>query len=81
MRYPNAVWGLAYRRVVYMDAAAALKISAGSFSQKMAGRVEFAPHERTRLAELLGLREEWLFAEMAIPPSAWIQAATAQAVS
>jgi hypothetical protein len=81
MKYPNAAWALSYKRIVYMDAAAALGISGGTFSQKMAGRVEFAPHERARLAELLGFREEWLFAEMAIPPSARMQPAMAQATA
>jgi hypothetical protein len=70
MEFPNLAWALEHRKVVYMEASAVLRMSAGSFSQKMAGRVPFAPHERTRLSEMLGYRADWLFQPMVVPPEA-----------
>ena len=70
MKWPYLAWALHSRRIIYLDAAAALKISSSTFTHKMQGRIEFAPHEQTRLAELIGLRKEFLFTEIVVPESA-----------
>jgi hypothetical protein len=70
MRYPNLVWALAYKGILHCDAARVLKQSPASFSWKLGGRADFAPHEKTRLSALTGYQEQWLFAELTPPASA-----------
>ena len=42
-------------------------MEASRFSRCVTGRFEFAPHEKTRIAEVLGFPSEWLFAEVKPP--------------
>ena len=70
MKFPNLRVMMAHRRVRIWELSAVLRMSDGYVSQRLNGRHEFAPHERTRLAEYFGVKEDWLFAPMSVPLSA-----------
>jgi len=61
MRFPNLRVMMSHRRVRLWELAAVLKHSDTYLSDRLNGRYEFAPHERTRLAEYFGVKEAWLF--------------------
>jgi len=63
MRYPNLVWAIKERWIAHYEVAGSVKVSPSRFSRCLNGIVEFAPHEKTRLSELLGFDAAWLFAE------------------
>ena len=67
MCFPNLAWAMAQHRIVQYQIARALGISEGTLSVRLRGRVQFAPHEKARIAELVGYQAEWLFAEIAPP--------------
>ena len=58
------------KRVRIYELARMLKMSDASFSHRLAGRYEFAPHERARLSAFFGINQNWLFSPLVIPPSA-----------
>jgi plasmid maintenance system antidote protein VapI len=64
---------MARARLTQYALADALKISDAEISRRMAGRREFAPHEKQRVSEILGFRPEWLFAEICPPASARLE--------
>lgn len=70
MRYPNLNWALGYTGVAQYRLASVLAISESCLSRRLAGRAEFAPHEKQRIGEYLGFRVEWLFAQETPPASA-----------
>jgi hypothetical protein len=49
-----------------------IRVSAGTFSMKMHGRIPFAPIERKRISEYFGLSEEVLFEAAFFRHAAWI---------
>lgn len=78
MLYPNLNWALSYMRVAQYRLATVLVISESCLSRRLAGRAEdFAPHEKQRIAEYLGFRADWLFAEVTPPASARLSSHTA----
>jgi hypothetical protein len=70
MRYPNLNWALAYKGLAQYRLAAVLAMSESCLSRRLAGRADFAPHEKQRIAEHLRFRAEWLFAQETPPASA-----------
>jgi len=58
------------RRVRLYDLAELLRMSDSAVCERLHGRAQFAPHERTRLADYFGVLESWLFAPEEIPASA-----------
>ena len=70
MKYPNLKVALSQKRIPQFVLAQLLRMSEGTFSLRMNGRAEFAPHEKTRIAEFLGFDADWLFTEAYIPASA-----------
>ena len=68
MKYPHLFLVIRARGLAHFELAAALRRSPASFSRCINGKEEFAPHERTRLAERLGCDPGWLFEEISIPP-------------
>jgi hypothetical protein len=58
------------RKISGFELAHLLKMCEARFSRKMTGKTDFAPHEKTRIAEALQLDPAWLFAETHIPPAA-----------
>jgi hypothetical protein len=67
MRFGNVKLMMSYRRVRLWEVCTALKHSDTYLSDRLNGRREFAPHERTRLAEYFGVGEDWLFQEFRPP--------------
>jgi hypothetical protein len=61
MRFANFKAMMAHKRVRLWELAPVLRRSDGYLSDRLNGRFEFAPHERTRLAEYFGCSEDWLF--------------------
>ena len=70
MRFPHLKMAMAERRVPQYQVADLLRLSDAGFSRRLTGRTEFAPHEKQRIAEFLGLDAAWLFDEVRIPASA-----------
>jgi hypothetical protein len=81
VKYPNLKFAMEHRRRFAYEVAEALKLDPASFSRRMRGRAEFAPHERARLVELLGFPVDWLFAEITLPPRVSEQGDHAVAIS
>lgn len=69
MKYPNLAWMLSYHGIQQYRLAEALKVSEAMLCRKLAGRADFAPHEKERVAEFLGYTSAFLFAEMLPHPS------------
>ena len=67
MKFANLDWPASHRGMTHFKPATAAGVSESRFSRGLHGRVEFAPHERRRIAEILGSDEEWFFREP-IPP-------------
>ena len=67
MKYMNLRFAIEHRRMYGYELADALRLDPANFSRRMKGRTEFAPHQRARIAELLGFPADWLFAEMVFP--------------
>jgi hypothetical protein len=67
MKFPNLLWAIEESRLAHYELASRIGMDASRFSRCLRGRFEFAPHERTRIAEVLAYPVEWLFAE-ARPP-------------
>lgn len=44
-----------------------LRVSDSTICERLMGRAQLAPHEKTRLAQYFGVEEAWLFASEAIP--------------
>lgn len=63
MRFPNLIWAIGSRRLAHYELAQRAQIEPSRFSRCLGGRLDFAPHERKRIAELLGFGEAWLFSE------------------
>jgi transcriptional regulator with XRE-family HTH domain len=49
-----------------------IKVSAGTFSMRMHGRIPFSPIERKRISEYFGLSEETLFEAAYFRHMAWL---------
>lgn len=58
----NLKVALAERRIRQADLAAAIKVAPSTLSEFIHGRVELAPHQRQRIAEMLRADPAWLFA-------------------
>jgi hypothetical protein len=67
MRFANLRAMMSHRRVRAWELAQILRHSDAYLSDRLNGRYEFAPHERTRLAEYFGVKEDWLFQEFRPP--------------
>ena len=67
MRFANLRVMMSDRRVRLWELAKVLKRSDAYLSDRLNGRYQFAPHERTRLAEYFGVKEDWLFQEFRPP--------------
>ena len=67
MKDSNLVWAIGRRRLAHNELATRIKMDPSRFSRCLNGRFEFAPHERSRIAEALGFDDEWLFREP-LPP-------------
>jgi hypothetical protein len=67
MRFAHLAWAIANRRLPHYEVARRTAMEPTRFSRCLTGRFDFAPHERKRLAELLGYDEQWLFQEV-LPP-------------
>ena len=63
MKFPNLVWAIRDRRLAHYEVAHRVRMEPTHFSRCLCGRLDFAPHERRRIAELLGFGEGWLFRE------------------
>lgn len=63
MIYPNLQWALQHRRMTLYDLVPVLHVSDGQICRKFNGKAALAPHEKQRVAEVLGFDHEWLFAE------------------
>ena len=70
MEFPNLRGMMKHTHTRIYDLAQFLKMSDASFSQRLTGRYQWAPHERNRLSEYFGINQEWLFAPLSVPPSA-----------
>ena len=68
MKFPNLVWALRDQRLAHYQLAVRLGMEPTRFSRCLNGRFEFAPHERKRIGELLGIDESWLFLQPAPQP-------------
>lgn len=68
MRYPNLAWALANNRKRQYQLANELKVSESWLSRALAGRAQFTPEQRKRIAEYCGYGEAWLFKIAAPPP-------------
>jgi hypothetical protein len=73
--FPNLRAMMRMRAVRLYHLADLLRMSDSSVCERLHGRGEFAPHEKTRLAQYFNVKEEWLFAPLEIPASARIQPA------
>jgi hypothetical protein len=67
MSYPNLEFALKEKRLRHYELARLLKLPATTLTLRMSGRTLFAPHERARAAEWLGLDESWLFEPGQLP--------------
>jgi hypothetical protein len=63
LRFPNLVWAIRDRRLPHYKLALQTHIERTRLSRCMNGQFEFAPHEKTRIAEVLRRTEDFLFAE------------------
>ncbi len=71
---PNLKVALRVRRISQRTLAIVLHISPGNLSDRLNGiGPELAPHEKQRVAELLGFDSLWLFEPMHIPAHAGFQ--------
>ena len=68
MKYPNLVWAIRERRLAHYELAQHAGMEPSRFSRCITGRLDFAPNERTRISEVLGLDESWLFLRPARRP-------------
>lgn len=64
MIYPLLFGTMRKRRLTQFDLASKLGLSEPTISKKLAGKLDFAPHERSRLAEFLGKSPRFLFMEI-----------------
>jgi transcriptional regulator with XRE-family HTH domain len=64
----NMKAALAARRLRQADLAMELRVSAALLSDVIYGRVQLAPHLKTRAAEMLQADAEWLFQDTKIIP-------------
>jgi hypothetical protein len=69
MKYMNLRFAIEHRRVYGYELADALRLDPANFSRRLRGRTQFAPHQKARIAELLGFPADWLFAETVFPSS------------
>lgn len=63
MRFPNLVWAIRDRRLAHYDVAHRVRMEPTRFSRCLSGRLDFAPHERRLISELLNIDEKWLFSQ------------------
>jgi len=68
VRFPNLVWAIRDRRLAHYELAHDAGMEPSRLSRCLTGRLDFAPHERTRISELLGIDESWLFSQPAPRP-------------
>lgn len=61
MKFPNLVWAIRDRRLAHYEVAHRARMEPTRFSRCLSGRLDFAPHERKHISELLGIDESWLF--------------------
>lgn len=67
MKFPNIHWALSQQRMTQYELARVIGSSESKLSRALSGRLEFAPEERTKIADVLGFPEPWLFQEV-VPP-------------
>lgn len=65
--FPNLRSLMTFRHVRVFELAHVLKISDGATSNRLNGRIPWAPHERNRLVSFFGVEEDWLFQEFRPP--------------
>ena len=63
VRFPNLIWAIGNRRLAHYELAQRAQSTPREFRAAWVGVYVFAPHERKRIAELLGFGEAWLFSE------------------
>jgi hypothetical protein len=81
MKYPNLVWAIEKKRLAHYELSAQVKIERTRFSRCLHGAAEFAPHEMTRIGEVLGYSVQWLFSEPKPPKPRICESETAPANS
>jgi len=70
MKFPNLRAIMVQRHVRQYQLAAHLRMGLSAFNARLCGRLEFAPYERTRIAEYFALNPAWLFADLEVPATA-----------
>jgi transcriptional regulator with XRE-family HTH domain len=65
--FPNMRSLMTFRHVRVFELARLLRVSDGAMSNRLNGRIPFAPHERNRLTEFFGVDGDWLFHEFRPP--------------
>jgi hypothetical protein len=68
VKFPNLVWAIRFQRLAHYQLATRVGMEPSRFSRCLTGRFDFAPHERTRISELLSIDESWLFLQPAPRP-------------
>ncbi|PYU22168.1 MAG: hypothetical protein DMG32_18960 [Acidobacteria bacterium] len=65
----NLKVALAARRMRQAELAVAIRVAPSTLSEFIHGRVELAPHQRQRIAEVLRADPAWLFARITHIPA------------
>jgi hypothetical protein len=61
MKFPNLIWAIRNRRLAHYELAQHVGMDPSRFSRCLAGRLEFARHEKELISQQLGICETWLF--------------------
>lgn len=62
MVFQNVLWAMEHKRLTLTDLREVLRLSEGTISRKLSGKVELLPHEKEIIAQKLGYDPVWLFA-------------------
>jgi len=68
--FPNLAYGMALRGVLGYQLAFEVGMHESRFSRCQRGRLAFTPTEMSRVAEILGFDQAWLFSRPAPPRAA-----------
>jgi transcriptional regulator with XRE-family HTH domain len=77
MDFPNLRGLMRARGIRIFQIGQLLRMSDSAVNQRLLGRIPFLPYQRTRIAELFGVEESWLFAPLVVPASARLVPETA----
>jgi hypothetical protein len=76
VRFPNLTWAIGQKRFAHYEIAVEVRIERTRFSRCLHGAGSFAPHEKSRISEVLGFAEEWLFQEPKPLPAPFVPTLT-----